>query len=91
MTSYPRSNRDLSQQGTFRYALGPLTKDETAQYVMHRLKIARCERELFTPEAITRYSPIPREFPLDQQGCEPLSRSFYLGDSLVRPETIRIS
>ena len=88
---FQEANPDLSQQGTFRYALGPLTKDETAQYVMHRLKIARCERELFTPEAINEIFTYSQGIPLlINKACEAaLSRSFYLGESLVRPETIR--
>lgn len=85
------ANRDLSQKVTFRYALGPLTRDETAQYIMHRLKIAACERELFTAEAINEIFTYSQGVPrLINKACDAaLSRSFYLGESLVRPETIR--
>ena len=85
------ADRELLQKVTFHYALDPLTKDETAQYIRHRLKIAQCEREIFTPEAINEifiYSQgVPR---LINKACDAaLSRSFYLGESLVQPETIR--
>jgi type II secretory pathway predicted ATPase ExeA len=35
-------NRDLLQNVTYSYALSPLSKDETAQYIRHRLQIAQC-------------------------------------------------
>lgn len=35
-----------------RYHLEPLKKNETQQYIQHRLKIAGSEKEIFTPEAI---------------------------------------
>jgi len=58
------SSRDLLQRVTFRYALDPLTRAETAQYIMHRLKIARCEREILHCRGDQRdILHIPREFP----------------------------
>ena len=44
--------RQLAQRITGRYHLDPLSKTETAAYVTHRLKIAGCTRELFTPAAL---------------------------------------
>jgi len=85
------SNRELLQNVTFRYALNPLTKSETAQYIMHRLKIARCEREIFTPEAINEIFAYSRGVPgLINKVCDAaLSRSFYLGEPVVQPDAIR--
>ena len=85
------ANRELLQKVTFHYELHPLTKDETAQYIMHRLKIAQCEREIFTPEAINEIFTYSQGVPrLINKACDAaLSRSFYLGESLVQPETIR--
>ncbi|MGE5840618.1 MAG: ExeA family protein, partial [Deltaproteobacteria bacterium] len=85
------ANRELLRKVTFRYALGPLTKDETAQYIMHRLKIAQCKREIFTPEAINEIFAYSQGVPsLINKACDAaLSRSFYLGESLVQPKTIR--
>ena len=44
--------RQLAQRITGRYHLDPLSKSETAAYVTHRLKIAGCTAELFTPAAL---------------------------------------
>jgi type II secretory pathway predicted ATPase ExeA len=46
------SNRALRQRVAINHNLGPLTQDETRQYILHRLKVVQCQRELFTPEAI---------------------------------------
>ena len=85
------ANRELSQRVTFRHALGALTKEETAQYVQHRLKIARCEREVFTPEAIEEIFHYSQGVPsLINKACDvALSRNFFLGQSVVLPESIR--
>lgn len=85
------SNRELLKNVTFRYALNPLTKDETAQYIMHRLRIAQCEREIFTPEAINEIFTYSQGVPLlINKACDAaLSRSFYLGEPVVQPDAIR--
>jgi hypothetical protein len=85
------SNRELSQEVTSRYTLDPLTKDETAQYIVHRLKIAGCEREIFTPEAIEEIFHYSRGVPsLINKACDvALSRNFFLGQIVVLPESIR--
>ena len=85
------SNRELSQEVTSRYTLDPLTKDETAHYILHRLKIAGCEREIFTPEAIEEIFHYSRGIPsLINKACDvSLSRNFFLGQNVVLPESIR--
>ncbi len=49
-----RELRQLAQRITARYHLQPLTRDEVARYVQHRLNVAGCERPLFTRPAIRR-------------------------------------
>jgi type II secretory pathway predicted ATPase ExeA len=85
------ANRELSQEVTSRYTLDPLTKDETAQYIVHRLEIAGCEREIFTPEAIEEIFHYSQGVPsLINKACDvALSRNFFLGQSVVLPESIR--
>ena len=85
------ANRELSQEVTSRYTLDPLTKDETAQYIVHRLNIAGCERERFTPEAIEEIFHYSQGVPsLINKACDvALSRNFFLGQSVVLPESIR--
>ncbi len=89
--SSAEANRELSQEITSRYTLDPLTKDETAHYIMHRLNIAGCERELFTPGAIEEIFHYSRGVPsLINKACDvALSRNFFLGQSVVLPESIR--
>ena len=85
------ANRELSERVTFRHALGALTKEETAAYIAHRLKIAGCEREIFTPEAIEEIFYYSQGVPsLINKACDvALSRNFFLGQSVVLPESIR--
>lgn len=42
----------LSQRITARYHLGPLSQEDTALYILHRLNVAGGERALFTDSAI---------------------------------------
>jgi general secretion pathway protein A len=46
--------RQLKQRITARYHLGPLTKQEVAAYVVHRLSVAGVERRLFSPSSLDR-------------------------------------
>lgn len=87
------SNLGLSESAIYSYALEPLTKDETAQFIRHHLQIAQCEREMFTPDAIEEiflYSQgVPR---LINRACDAaLSRVFYLGEQQVLPDTVKDS
>lgn len=41
--------KQLAQRIVARYHLGPLTRDEVAAYVRHRLEVAGCQRPLFPP------------------------------------------
>ena len=44
--------RQLAQRITGRYHLKPLSRDETQQYVRHRLRVAGAAGEIFTPAAL---------------------------------------
>lgn len=46
--------RQLKQRITARYHLGPITKQELAAYVLHRLSVAGVDRKLFPAPAIDR-------------------------------------
>jgi len=45
-------NRAVRQRIAVSYRLSPLTEEETAHYIRHRLKVAGTSREIFTLEAI---------------------------------------
>ncbi len=44
--------RQVDQRITARYHLSPLTRQETAQYIVHRLSVAGIREDLFTPAAM---------------------------------------
>ncbi|MCU0759738.1 MAG: AAA family ATPase [Steroidobacteraceae bacterium] len=44
--------RQLAQRITARYHLNPLSKDETAAYVRHRLRVAGSTHDIFSPVAL---------------------------------------
>ena len=46
--------RQLAQRITGRYHLDPLSADETAAYVRHRLRVAGATREVFASGALAR-------------------------------------
>ena len=46
--------RQLAQRITARYHLLPLNADEVVQYVQHRLKVANCQRPIFTRKALNQ-------------------------------------
>jgi general secretion pathway protein A len=48
-----KTNRAFSQTIAMSYTLQPLTETETAEYIMHRLRVAGATTEIFTSSAIT--------------------------------------
>jgi type II secretory pathway predicted ATPase ExeA len=85
------SSRALSERVTINYNLGPLTQDETRQYILHRLKVAQCDREIFTSKAIEDIflfsNGIPR---LINIVCDlALLITYFESGTIVRPETIK--
>ncbi|HEY5999573.1 MAG TPA: AAA family ATPase [bacterium] len=55
--------RQLAQRITARFHIRPLTREETAAYVRHRLGVAGCHAELFPPEVIRRLHGLSRGVP----------------------------
>src|SRR5579862_5367264 len=45
--------RQLAQRITGRYHLNPLSREETAAYVLHRLRVAGATTDIFAPAALT--------------------------------------
>jgi general secretion pathway protein A len=75
--------RQLAQRITARYHLLPLTQDEVALYVEHRLKVANLEQSPFTKSAITLLFSISGGIPrVINLLCD---RAMSLGYSLQRP------
>ena len=58
-----RGLRQVAQRITARYHLGPLTKKDTTEYVLHRLAVAGGKRELFTDGALGRIYRYSRGVP----------------------------
>jgi type II secretory pathway predicted ATPase ExeA len=48
-----RRHRSLFSRIHRRFVLGPLTQDDTADYLRTRLRLAGCDRDLFTFDAVT--------------------------------------
>jgi len=84
-------NRGLFESSGVRLTIDALTRDETAQYIRHRLRVAQCERELFTSDAVEEIFAFSKGVPgLINRACEAaLSRAFYLGEQLVPQDTVR--
>jgi type II secretory pathway predicted ATPase ExeA len=85
------TNRALRQRVVVNYNLVPLTQDETSQYILHRLKVAQCERGIFTSEAIQEIflfsAGIPR---LINIACDlALLIAYFEGGEIVQPETVK--
>jgi general secretion pathway protein A len=55
--------RQLAQRITGRYHLDPLSRDESAAYVKHRLKVAGSTNEIFTPAALSELHQHSRGIP----------------------------
>jgi general secretion pathway protein A len=55
--------RQLAQRITGRYHLNPLSKQETREYVRHRLRVAGASGEIFTPGALREVHRLSRGIP----------------------------
>jgi general secretion pathway protein A len=55
--------RQLAQRITGRYHLQPLSREETAGYVRHRLRVAGAAQEIFTPPALTEIHRVSAGIP----------------------------
>ncbi len=85
------SNRALRQRVAINHNLGPLTQDETRQYILHRLKVVQCQRELFTPEAIQDIFLLSQGIPrLINIICDlALLLTYFERSQIVQQETIQ--
>ena len=70
-----------------------MTQDETSQYISHRLKVAQCEKDIFTPEAIEEIFLFSKGIPrLINTVCDlALLITYFEGEKIVRPESIKKS
>jgi general secretion pathway protein A len=55
--------RQLAQRITGRYHLEPLSREETGRYVHHRLRVAGCSEEIFTPSALVEVHRVSTGIP----------------------------
>ncbi len=55
--------RQLAQRITARYHLGPLSAEETAEYIRHRLTVAGCRQPIFAASAIRRIHRLSQGIP----------------------------
>jgi type II secretory pathway predicted ATPase ExeA len=86
------SNRALRQRVAINCNLDPLTQDETGEYILHRLKVAQCEKAVFSADAIQhifRYSQgIPR---LINIVCDlALLMTYFEGGKIVEGKTVEL-
>jgi general secretion pathway protein A len=56
-------NRALRQRITINYNLDPLAKNETGEYIRHRLKVAGSKRNIFTSDAIREIFSFSEGYP----------------------------
>ncbi len=84
------SNKALRQRVVINYNLAPLTQDETRQYILHRLKVAQCQREIFTSEAIQDIFLFSQGIPrLINIVCDlALLITYFDKGEIVQPETV---
>ena len=80
----------LKQRVALRYQLGAMKVEATSAYVTHRLKVAGCERELFTPEALALVHQYSRGIPrLINVICDnSLFEAFLVKNDIVDGETV---
>ncbi len=85
------SNKALRQRVVINCNLAPLTEDETRQYILHRLKVAQCEREIFTSEAIQDIFLFSQGIPrLINIVCDlALLITYFERGQIVQPETVK--
>ena len=85
-----RDLRQLAQRITARYHLMPLTKQELAQYVEHRLTVADCVRPLFEKGALTKIHQLSQGVPrLINLLCHSaLMLAYNQNDSVVNKKTV---
>jgi general secretion pathway protein A len=86
-----KKNKPLRQEFDVINNIEPLREIETEQYVMHRLKIAGSEKEIFSPEAIREIYSFSEGNPrLINIICDSsLSAGYAKKKKIIKPEIIR--
>ena len=84
------SNKALRQRVAINCNLGPLTEDETTEYILHRLRVAQCERTIFSPEAIKQVFRFSQGIPrLINIICDlALLMTYFEGEEIVGAKTV---
>ncbi len=84
-----RDLRQLAQRITARYHLMPLTRQELAQYIQHRLTVSDCVRPLFDKGALTKIHQLSQGVPrLINLLCHSaLMLAYNQNDSVVNKKT----
>ena len=85
-----RDLRQLAQRITARYHLMPLTRQELAQYIQHRLTVSDCVRPLFDKGALTKIHQLSQGVPrLINLLCHSaLMLAYNQNDSVVNKKTV---
>jgi general secretion pathway protein A len=80
----------IRQRIRVNYKLSPLTRPETEEYIIHRLAVAGCSRNLFTNDAVDRIFRGSRGVPrlVNTLAGEALLSAFVAGHEMVEPGDI---
>ena len=80
----------IRQRIRVNYKLSPLTRHETEEYLIHRLAVAGCSRNLFTDDAVDRIYQGSRGVPrmVNTLAGEALLAAFVAGHEMVQPGDI---
>ena len=83
--------RALRQRIIIDHYIGPLTREETGEYIHHRLKVAGSKKMLFNPRAVDQVHKLSRGYPrLINIVCDIALVSGYVdGNKVIKPETVR--
>jgi general secretion pathway protein A len=82
-------NKALRQRIAVHYNIEPLTEPETQDYIIHRLRIAGSEEEIFSPETIYEIFSFSKGYPrLINAICDRALLSGYVSDIKKIDETI---
>jgi general secretion pathway protein A len=83
--------RALRQRIIIDHYIGPLTREETGEYIHHRLKVAGSKKMLFEPRAVDQVHKLSRGYPrLINIVCDIALVSGYVdGDKVIKPKTVK--
>jgi type II secretory pathway predicted ATPase ExeA len=86
------SNRALRQRVAINCNLDPLTEDETREYILHRLKVAQCEKAVFSADAIQHIFDYSQGIPrLINIVCDlALLMTYFGGGKIVEGKTVEL-